>query len=195
MQTSYFVSMVLVLLASLVPDAIVLLPLFWVNLGILRAANNRVVIASMLGLLTVALYGGLSCLIWPEAMAVVHFKESIAYALTRSYCFRVFPLWMLVTSGVLSLLGLWAQWAHFKRFTTANVRTQTRLLLITPAYWVTLASTLFPAANGSCLMALLWATSLYYPILYVATYGFPKLPSISHSNPYQRSYKRRRRRR
>lgn len=193
MQEVFFVSFLLALMACFLPEVILLFPLLWLGLGMLRAANLRTILASLLGAAVVVLYGGLAWQIWPEAIG--QHVAGLAVCFHRTWGIYVLPWWMQIMFAALVVIAIWAQVALIGRYTTANVRTQTRLLLVTPSFWLGLLSVIVPAQTGMCLLGLLFATSLYYPYLYLRTYGLPRLPSLRHSNPYNRSYKRRRKRR
>ncbi len=183
----------LALIACFLPETILLFPLLWIALGILRAANLRTILASLLGAAIVALYSGLAWMIWPEIISQ-HMAE-LGVCFHRTWGTYVLPLWLQIMLAVLVAIAIWAQVALIGRYPTANVRTQTRLLLVTPSFWLSLLSVVAPAKTGMCLLGLLMVSSLYFPYLYVRTYGLPRLPSLRRANPYNRSYKRRRKRR
>lgn len=194
MPQVYMLSILLMISGLFVPDTWVLLPLLIPNVMVLRAWNIRVMLAILLGILTVGLYGSLAWLIWPDAAAITSTMHTITDAFQRDWGIYVLPMWMQITTAALLTLGLIAQMAHFSRYSSANVRIQTRLLLVTPVYWVAVLSLIYPATTGSCMMAILWIASLYYVLLYLQTYGMPKMPSLRRKHdPYRRSYKRRRR--
>lgn len=191
MQASFLISILLALAALFVPDIIILLPIVWGAFITLRASNLRVYSASLIGLAVVGIYLALGWFLQPESVCITYLQSMWLALPNRGVCWLILPEWLLISTGVLVTLGLWAQVAHFRRYQTANVRIQTYVLLATPLYWTALLSCLFPTISGSCMLAVLWAVSLLYPVLYVTTYGMPQLPSIERSNPYRRSYKRR----
>lgn len=195
MQVMFLQSILLVVSAVFVPEALLFLPLSWWALYMLRAAHFRAFLASFLGVVTVAIYASIAWFMFADSPFLYHVQQTVIDAFQRTYCYEVLPFWVLVVSGLLAIIGLWAQLAHFARYQTANVRIQIRILQAAPPYWMALLSCVFPSVTGNCLLAVLWATSIYFPVLYVATYGWPRLPSFSrNSNPYRRSFKRRRRR-
>jgi len=159
----------------LVPDSLLLLPLAWWAFFALRASNLRTYSASLVAILTLALYAFLVWIIWPGS-AIVGFELSLwADAFRRTFCWLFMPVWLLAASAIFTLVGLWSLIAHLQRYSRANVRIQTRVILAAPAFLVALLSVVFPTASGNALIGLLWAVSLYLTVLYLTTYGFPRV--------------------
>lgn len=174
-QNVFLLSLLLCGMALLVPDAVVFLPLAWWAIFGLRASNLRTYMASVIAMLTIAIYCVLVWVLWPESMPVK--AEQLLWQnaiFGRQPGWLVLPLAVQLVSALFVLIGLWSIVAHLQRYSRANVRIQTRVLLAVPVFFVSLLSTLYPAANGS-LIALLWASSAYLTVLYLLTYGFPRI--------------------
>lgn len=174
MEESFLCSILLGITCLFVPDAIALVPFFWWGFHTLWANNLRMYLASMLGLLSVALYASISAFLWPDSWMVATITMLWQSEFSRSFCLSM-PLWFLISSGIAAFLGMWYLAAHLLKFARANVRIQTRALLCLPVVLISTLSCLFPPAGGTCLFSLLCLSSGYVTILHWITYGLPKI--------------------
>jgi len=193
MQNMFLLSVLLGLASTMVTDVISTILIFWWAFFVLRAANFRTYLASLLGLATVAFYAVLVAWMAPDSAVTHYLASSWQACYSRNLCWLVLPLWVNICSAVLGILGLVSLISFWRRYGEANVRYQTRLLLTSPLFVLSLISVVFPVSTGSCLLSVFWLLSLYLPTLYVATFGFPRMPSFRswRSDPYRRSYSRR----
>lgn len=178
-----------------VPDCAIL---WLVSIGLfhmLRAGNIRLHVASFIGIATVAIYSALTWFLAPDSVVVQYVISNWQDAFQRNPVWDAWPIWLLLSTCVLTAIGLWSQMALWLRYNQANVRIQTRLLLVAPFYWLSLLSCLFPTLSGNSMLSILWASAIYFPILYIMTYGWPKMPTRAKADPYRRSYSRRSRKR
>lgn len=191
-----FLSSILLMLGGIsLPDFSVFFALLWWAVAELKAANVRTYMASLTGIALVGLYMFLAWYFLPDNKLLPFMEERIADALNRTFFTDVTPIWAMAVSGATAVLGLWAGVAHLRKYSEANVRIQTRVQILLPVWIVSLLSFVCPTASGESLMALLWSSSLYLAVLYVLTYGFPRLPSFSRHDPYRRSFSKTSRRR
>lgn len=174
MQDMFLLSLLLCAMGLFVPDAVVLFPVAWWALFMMRSSNLRTYLASLLAILTVALYGAILWFKWPDSIIVRLVLDQWSGVFDRVNALQL-QLVLLVVSAVLALLGLWSIVAHMRRYSRANVRIQTRVLLVLPVYVLSLLSVIFPIRSGNCLLSELWLSSGYLTILYLATYGFPRI--------------------
>lgn len=197
MQNMFLLGMLLAIGAIFIPETILCLPLCWWCLFTLRANNFRTILASLLGVAIVSLYAALAVCFLPDATWVNCGMAVWMDAFERAFGILSQPLWIVITTCILGVVGFMYLVAHFRRYSTANVRIQTRLLIATPFYWLSLLSCLFPSSSGNCLLSMFWLSSLYLIILYTATYGLPRFnnPFARRSSYPTRSFSRRSRRR
>lgn len=191
MREMYVSSLLLSLIAVVLPDMICLMPVLWWAAGVQKALNIRVRAAWAIGVLTVLIYLMIVLFYFHDSAVSNYVQTTFERSLNREWCVMVLPLWVLVTTLVICLLGLWSIIGHFLRYNSANVRVQIKILIVLPVWVICVFSVLFPTVRGECLIGLLWLASLYPVGLYIATYGLPQLPSFSHHNPYRRSFSRR----
>lgn len=190
MEESFLCSILLLAAGAVVPDVLLLFPFVWWAFKVMWADNLRVYLASVFGILFVAFYAAILYFLWPESAVVGFVEERLADAFHRTCCFslqsQVGLEWLIIT--VLSaLLGFWLLIAHLGRYTRANVKVQSRLLVALPFFGLSLLSSLFPTAQGNGMLSVLAASALFLSILWLATYGLPKLsmPSRRRRNPYR----------
>lgn len=190
-QNVFLLSLLLCVMALLMPDAVVLLPLTWWAVFGLRASNLRTYMASVIAVLTVGIYAAVVWVIWPDG-AVVGYEKQLwqAAIFGRQFCWLVLPPVVQMVSALFVLIGLWSMIAHLQRYSRANVRIQTRVLLAAPVFFVSLISTLYTPAGGA-LVALLWASALYLMLLYLITYGLPRVNLRSSKEQRTRRLSRR----
>lgn len=192
---AYLVSLLLAIGSVWQPD---MLAIWLASNGLyvaLRAADGRIYSASLMGLATTVLYAGLAYWKWPDSVLMSEAASAWLSTFYRTFCWLNQPLWLLVTNGVMTLLGLVVLSAHFRRYQTANVRVQTPLLMATTIWAIALLSVLFPTRSGMSLWMLFWLDTLFLTILYLSVYGFPKFHRRRQEYPSRRSYSRRSRRR
>lgn len=175
-QNVFLLSLLVCTMGLLVPDALVLFPFVWWAIFGLRASNLRTYIASLIAILTVGIYAALAWAIWPESGPV---KAEMAIwqdaIFSRGFCWEVMPPEVLIACGFLVVVGIWSLIAHVQRYSRANVRIQTRVLLVIPVFAVSLVSTFYPSHSGLSLAGMLCASAGYLTVLYLMTYGFPRI--------------------
>jgi len=174
MEESYLCSILLCLAGCLVPEAVLLVPFFWWGFHMIWANNLRVYMASVLGILSVALYAAIAAFMWPESVVVRFVEQQWIDAFSRQFC-SAMPLWYILSGSIVGGLGLWYLAAHLIKFARANVRIQTRALLMLPVVLISILSFLFPAQSGNSLLVILYVSSIYLMVLHLVTYGLPKI--------------------
>lgn len=190
MQDMFLLSLLLCAMGLFVPDTVVLFPVAWWALFMLRASNLRTYLASLLAILTVVLYGAILWFLWPTSTFVQLIIDQWSAVFDRENALLLQPA-LLVVTALLALLGLWSLVAHMRRYSRANVRIQTRVLLVLPVYFLSLLSVVFPMRSCNCMLSILWLSSGYMTILYLATYGFPRIRwNRSSSNTSRRLSRR-----
>ena len=194
MREMFVASLLVALLSLVMPDGLCLLPILWWAAGVQKALNMRVWLASVIGVITVVIYAALVYFFFRDSNTVSYVQTAFEGCFNRDWCLDVMPLWVMIVSLVMCLLGLWSIIGHLLRYTTANVRVQIKILIVLPVWIICITSCLFPPVSTICLVGLLWLVSLYPAVLYVTTYGLPRLPSFSSNNPYRRTFSRRSRR-
>lgn len=188
-QNMFLLSLLLCGMTLVTPDALLFFPVVWWTAFMLRASNLRTYMASLIAILTVLLYASLVWFIWPDSALILTEQMLWEGAFMRAFCWDILPLWALIVSGVAVVIGLWLLIAHLRNYPRANVRIQTRIQLVAPAFFLAMLSVFFPPLNGLTLMPLLWLASLYMTVLYLTTYGFPRM-SLSSNNRRSSSSRR-----
>lgn len=175
-QNVFLLSLLVCMMGLLVPDALVLFPFVWWAVFGLRASNLRTYSASAIAIITVVIYAALAWVVWPSSLPVTYVQQIWTEAIfNRQFGWLVLPLEVQIVSAVFVAIGLWALIAHLQRYSRANVRTQTRVLLASPVFGISLVSTIYPSQSGYSLVGLLWASVVYLTVLYLTTYGFPRV--------------------
>lgn len=190
MEESFLCSILLMGAACVAPEVVVFFPVVWWAFHLLWADGLRVYLASMLGILFFLLYAALVYFFYPDWWVVGYVRSQIDVLLIRSVCFwpgqMVAPIEYLTVTGLFSLLGIWALIAHLLKYSRANVRVQTRVLLTIPFLLLSVVSCIFPSA-GNCLLLPLVALAMYLAVIYVKVYGFPRFKRKQHrSNRHKR---------
>lgn len=178
MEESFLCSMLLMCAGCVTPDALLFFPVVWWAFVVLWSNNLRMYMASMCGIMLVVLYAVLVLFLWPESIVVASVRSQLTESLSRQLLtFDSSPLtiWRIVTAGIAMFIGLCAMIAHLSRFARANVRVQSRVLISIPFLLLSILSCLFPTASGNCLLAILVAAAVYLSILYLASYGIPRV--------------------
>lgn len=172
----FLLSLLVCGISLMVPDAVILYPLAWLAFFMLRANNWRCYSASIIAILTVFIYFALAYAVWKDSVFVHYVLTRWAGAFERTWrCWEVYPIWLLAVNGIVFIVGLWSLIAHLQRYSRANVRIQTRVLLVAPPFFASLIAMLLPPLSGNTLIAMFWCSSIYLTVLYLMTYGFPKV--------------------
>lgn len=196
MEESFLCSILLMAAACVVPDAVVFFPVVWWAFHLLWADSLRVYIASVLGILFFLFYATLAYFFYPEWWMVDFVRSQIDASLVRSICFwpgyAVSSIGYLAVVALFSLLGMWLLVAHLFKYSRANVRVQTRVLLSIPFFFLALLSCLFPSTSGNCLLLPLMALAIYLTVIYLKAYGFPRIKPRQHRSSRHRRRKMKR---
>lgn len=193
-QNMFLLSILLGIAALFVPETWLIIPFTWGALSALRAYNFKAVMASIMGAMTVVIYSGIVWFVWPDSTPVEFVQSIYNDSLCRLFGWWTGPLWQTLVMSVLMLFSIVYQLAHLSRFSSANVRVQTRFLLAVPIYWLTFLSCLFPSCTGNCLLLANWISACYLVYLFVANYGLPSVRSLlpQHTTSrHARSFSRR----
>lgn len=178
MEESFLCSILLMGAACVAPEAVVFFPVVWWSFHLLWADSLRVYLASVLGILFFTLYAVLTCFFFPDWWVIDYVQSQIDASLVRSVCFwpgqTVASVEYLAAIGLFSLMGIWALIAHLLKYSRANVRVQTRVLLTIPFLLLSVLSCLFPSGGNGLLLPLV-ALAMYLAITYVKAYGFPRI--------------------
>ena len=163
-----------------VPDAIVLFPIAWWLIFVLRASNFRTYLASIIGVSLVALYFGIAWLLWPQSATIRYILHAWETVIPRVF---VIASWaaaptamqiVYIVSAVAVCVGLICLLGFGSRFTQANVRIQSRSMIAAVAFLIAAVSVVFPPAQGVSLFPIVWLSVIYMCSLYLLTYGFPR---------------------
>ena len=194
MQRMFLCGILLAVSALVLPDSMVFILEMWWGLTVVKASNLRTYIATIMAFATVALYVVLISHVRPQQSHPLPLIDNFTGIFSRSLCLSVMPMWMNIANTIAALMALIAGIAHIRHYSVANVRVQTRVLFVLPAALLAFLSCVFPTSSGDCLLSVLWLSSVYLTVLYVSTYGLPKMPTFSR-NPHRRSFSVRSRRR
>ena len=194
-ENSFLCSVLLMAGGCIEPDLLLFIPVFWWGFSRLWADNLRVYLASLCGILLVALYAAIIWFFLPECNACLWVLSRFDAALNRSFCFddgQFIPsLTALIIAGVSAVAGIWVLMAHMVRFGRANINIRAYVGVAVPFFLLSLLSTLFPDAHGHSLLPLLVGFTAYLMGVYLYAYGMPrvKLPQ-RRSSPRRRKWKR-----
>jgi len=195
MEESFLCSILLMAAGCVMPDSLLLFPAVWWAFTVLWSDCLRVYLASLCGILLVLFYAALAWYVLPDSWLVCFVQGQFTDAFSRTFCWS--PIYTsanayiyTATTAVVAILGLWSIIAHFMRFTRANVRVQTYLLVALPYFGLSLLSCIFPTRMGNSMLSVLVGITLFLIILYLHAYGFPRIRRAKRrKNPSRRKWK------
>ena len=163
---SFIGTIVICSAAILQPDILVLLIVLWAGLGIQRAFNLRVILASLSVVLMFMLYKWLSAIFWPEVFGTLQTTEILARSFTgmsmlAEVCYTAIAA---VLFTVLSLTG----------FARENSRAQSLVLILIITMFLSGVLMLFPPKYFASLLAI-----AVYTMSALASYCFASGQSVA----------------
>lgn len=166
------------------PEAILYLPLLWLTFSVLRINSLRTFLASLLGVGVVVVYMALAWWYWQDSIWMQVIEQHYIGIIHREWII-LRPSWEIGLCAISTLIGAFFILHHAIVFARANVRVQTRFLILCTFFVVGLADSLYPQQGATSLWSWLVLSSLSLAILYFVHFG---MPHFSHKAVYRSTH-------